>query len=179
MLIPTNTPVALSSNESARSPAFSSASQETSSSILCCGSMPCASRGEIPKNRRIELVDMADETAAFRDRLARSIRTRIVKSIGIPTGRRHGFNGILHPSQEASRTPRRFPRLQACGMPSPITATGSGAASCRVARRRSSSAASSASRLGESFWIRSRNELDDVSTGKPIPPNSVIDDFPW
>ena len=53
-------------------PARSSASQLTSSSSRCCGSIASASRGEIPKNVRVELVDVAEEAALAAVRLARS-----------------------------------------------------------------------------------------------------------
>ncbi len=47
--IPTNTPVRDRASDGAGAPASSSASQVSSSSRRCCGSISSASRGEIPK----------------------------------------------------------------------------------------------------------------------------------
>ncbi|KYF50884.1 hypothetical protein BE08_28180 [Sorangium cellulosum] len=47
--MPTKTPVRVPASRSAATPACSSASQATSRSKRCCGSIFTASRGEIPK----------------------------------------------------------------------------------------------------------------------------------
>ncbi len=49
-MVPTNTPVRLPRRVAGSMPACSKASHAVSSSRRCCGSMLCASRGEIPKN---------------------------------------------------------------------------------------------------------------------------------
>ena len=64
--MPTNTPVALPVSESGAMPARSSASQLTSSTSRCCGSIVTASRGEMPKNCGIELVDLVEEARRTR-----------------------------------------------------------------------------------------------------------------
>jgi hypothetical protein len=49
-MVPANTPVELPFNDSGSMPDRSSASQHTSSSMRCCGSIIIASFGLIPKN---------------------------------------------------------------------------------------------------------------------------------
>ncbi len=49
-MVPTNTPVRLPRSDAGSTPARSKASHDTSSSRRCWGSMPTASRGEMPKN---------------------------------------------------------------------------------------------------------------------------------
>ena len=70
-----NTPVGVPASDRGAWPASSSASQATSSSRRCCGSMLAASRGAMPKNSASKLVDAARGMPPWRvDHLARARR---------------------------------------------------------------------------------------------------------
>ncbi len=79
------TPVSLPASRSATCPASSRASQATRSSSRCCGSSQMASRGEMPKNCGVELVDLrSEEAAAERGHLAELAAGRVVELAGLP-----------------------------------------------------------------------------------------------
>ena len=85
-------------------PACSSASHATSSNSRCCGSMPCASRGEIPKNAGSNRSIEAQEAALARRDPSWRVRIRIVQRIDVPPIGRHAARSRRRRRAAAART---------------------------------------------------------------------------
>ena len=103
---PIMTPVRVPPNESGAMPACSSASQATSRSIRCCGSIASASRGEIPKKSASNPATSETNPPHFGRHPARRQRVRIIELLGIPTIRRHLADRILTVDQQPPKTLR-------------------------------------------------------------------------
>lgn len=84
---PTNTPVRLPRSDTGPMPACSNASQATSSTSRCCGSMTAASRGVMPKNP-------ASNSATSR----RKPPSRVVRASRSPTSGEPSSKGSQRPS---------------------------------------------------------------------------------
>ena len=143
--MPTNTPVRLPASRSGACPACSSASQATSSSSRCCGSMLRASRGEMPKNCGSKRSTCVEEAAAARVRSCparrgrgRSSASTSQRSAGTSRDRRRRRRAAAARSASGSSAP---PGKR---QPMPMTAIGSRGA--RSGARRARACISSSAR---------------------------------
>ncbi len=102
-------------SESGRIPACSSASQATSSSSRCWGSIVSASRGAMPKKSASKSGDVGEEAAPFGLHPPRGRPIGVVVRVGIPAVVRHLGDGVVALDQQLPEAlrPRHIARQPA------------------------------------------------------------------
>ena len=133
--MPTNTPVRLPARRSARMPASSSASQATSSSSRCCGSMRAASRGEMPKKRGVEPVDVGRGSRPSACRSCRGAPGADRRTRRRPSGRRGTSVIASTPSRSSCQKLAGPSAPPGKRQPMPTMAIGSGSGEPAMLRR--------------------------------------------
>ena len=116
---------------SAGIPPSSSASHVACSSRRCCGSSECASRGRDAEELGVELVYLAEESAAPGDDLADLRRVRIVISRCVPARFGNVAGGVGFAAQQLPE-PSAESAPPGSRHPIPTIANGSWRASCWV-----------------------------------------------
>ena len=89
---------------SGQTPASSIASQATSSSQRCWGSMRTASRGEMPQNAASNVREVVDEAAAAHHHGASGGGIGMIEAIDVPTVGRHIADAAAAVRSAATRT---------------------------------------------------------------------------